>query len=104
VASALLDDPIAADAAAAATEHLRSPLRRHRDWIAAARAGLADPSLAAAARACFDAALSGLVRQGAAAHVRSAVETFIERYVEPGRCPADDGPSALPVGALAPAR
>lgn len=96
VAGALLDDPIAADAAAAATEHLRSPLRRHRDWLAAARAGLADPALAAAARACFEAALAALVRRGAEAHVRSAVESFIERYVEPGRCPADDGSPARP--------
>jgi glutamate--cysteine ligase len=101
VVTALLDDPIAAEAAATATEPLRSPLRRHRDWVASARAGLADPTLGAAARACFEAAASALVRRGAAVHVRSAVETFIDRYVARGRSPADDGPPALPTDALA---
>jgi glutamate--cysteine ligase len=101
VVTALLDDPIAAEAAAAATEPLRSPLRRHRDWLASARAGLADSALGAAARACFEAAADALVRRGAEPHVRTAVETFIERYVARGRCPADDEPPALPMGAVA---
>jgi len=91
VVTALLDDPIAAEAAAEATEPLRSPLRRHRDWLASARTGLADPDLAAAARSCFEAAAAALGRMGAAAQVRSAVETFIDRYVVRGRCPSDDG-------------
>ena len=43
VVTALLDDPQGAEAGAAATEPLRSPLRRHRDWVGAAREGLADP-------------------------------------------------------------
>ncbi|HEX2356292.1 MAG TPA: glutamate-cysteine ligase family protein [Micromonosporaceae bacterium] len=101
VVTALLDDPVAAEAAAAATEPLRSPLRRHRDWVAAARGGLADPALGAAARACFDAAAAALVRRGADARVRTAVEGFIERYVARGRCPADDEPPALPTTAFA---
>ncbi|MEV4620869.1 glutamate-cysteine ligase family protein [Asanoa sp. NPDC049573] len=90
VVTALLDDPIAADAAAAATEHLRSPLRRHRDWLAAARDGLADPQLGAAALTCFAAAASALDRRGAGRRVRRAVDVFIERYVSRGACPADD--------------
>ncbi|SNT57841.1 glutamate--cysteine ligase [Asanoa hainanensis] len=90
VVTALLDDPIAADAAAAATEHLRSPLRRHRDWLAAARTGLSDPQLATAALSCFEAAAAALDRAGAGKQIRGAVETFIERYVARGACPADD--------------
>ncbi len=90
VVSALLDDPVAAAAAVAATEHLRSPLRRHRDWLAAARDGLADPALAAAALACFTAAADALARQNASVEVRHAVAGFIDRYVAHGRCPADD--------------
>lgn len=90
VVTALLDDPIAADAAAAATEHLRSPLRRHRDWLAAARTGLADPHLAAAALTCFTAAAAALDRRGTSLRVQQAVTAFIERYVARGACPADD--------------
>lgn len=90
VVTALLDDPEGAQAAADATEHLRSPLRRHRDWVAAARDGVADPSLAAAAVACFTAAQSVLARRGAPLPVRDAVGQFIDRYVLRGRCPADD--------------
>jgi glutamate--cysteine ligase len=90
VVTALLDDPIAAAAAAAATEHLRSPVCRHRDWLRAARAGLGNPALAAAARACFEAAAGALPRLGAAAHVCAAVGSFVERYAGRGRCPADD--------------
>ncbi|HEY6593710.1 MAG TPA: glutamate-cysteine ligase family protein [Asanoa sp.] len=90
VATALLDDPIAADAAAAATEHLRSSLRRHHDWVASARQGLGDPQLAAAALACFEAAAEALERAGIAPDVRCAVDRFIDGYVVRGRCPADD--------------
>ncbi|GIF73520.1 glutamate-cysteine ligase family protein [Asanoa siamensis] len=90
VVSALLDDPIAADAAAAATEHLRSPLRRHRDWLAAARTGLRDPQLATAALTCFTAAAAALDRRGAGPRIQQAVAAFIERYVARGACPADD--------------
>ncbi|MFR9775594.1 glutamate-cysteine ligase family protein [Micromonospora sp. MS34] len=90
VVNALLDDPIAAEAAAVATEHLRSPLRRHRDWLTSARDGLADRALAVAALACFTAAADALARQGASVEVRQAVADFIDRYVARGRCPADD--------------
>jgi glutamate--cysteine ligase len=90
VVTALLDDPEGAQAAADATEHLRSPLRRHRDWLGAARDGLADPALAAAALACFTAAQTVLTRRGAPLPVRDAVAQFLDRYVLRGRCPADD--------------
>jgi glutamate--cysteine ligase len=90
VVTALLDDPVGAQAAADATEHLRSPLRRHRDWLGAARAGLADPALATAALACFTAAEAVLARRGAPLPVRDAVAQFVDRYVLRGRCPADD--------------
>jgi glutamate--cysteine ligase len=96
VVTALLDDPIAAETAAAATEPLRSPLRRHRDWVLSARQGLADGQLASAALTCFDAAAEALARRGVAPHVRVMVESFIERYVARGRCPADD-PSGAPL-------
>ncbi|WP_344615512.1 glutamate-cysteine ligase family protein [Dactylosporangium salmoneum] len=90
VVTSLLDDPEGAQAAADATEHLRSPLRRHRDWLGAARDGLADPALAAAALACFTAAQSVLARREAPLAVRDAVAQFVDRYVLRGRCPADD--------------
>ena len=92
VVTALLDDAEGAQAAADATEHLRSPLRRHRDWLAAARDGLTDPATAAAALACFTAAESVLERTGAPLPVRDAVAQFVDRYVRRGRCPADDAP------------
>lgn len=96
VVTALMDDRIAAEAAAAATEPLRSPLRRHRDWVQSARLGLTDPQLAAAALACFDAAADALARRGAALPVRAMVESYIDRYVARGRCPADD-PTGAPL-------
>jgi glutamate--cysteine ligase len=96
VVTALLDDPVAAEASAAATEPLRSPLRRHRDWVLSARQGLGDPQLAAAAQACFAAAADALGRRGASAPVRTMVESFIERYVARGRCSGDD-PSMAPL-------
>ncbi|GAA3454264.1 glutamate-cysteine ligase family protein [Dactylosporangium matsuzakiense] len=94
VVTALLDDPEGAAAATAATEHLRSPLRRHRDWLAAARDGLADPATAAAALACFTAAQAVLARRRAPLPIRDAVASFADRYVLRGRCPADDAPQA----------
>lgn len=83
VVTALLDDPAASAAAEAAAEpvaHL---------WAESARCGLADASLAAAARACFRAALDALPRLGAAPLV-PLVDEYARRYVERGRCPADD--------------
>jgi glutamate--cysteine ligase len=110
VVSALTDDPVAADAAMAAAEPVwqhnaadpsqagaRSRPRaggRSRDetspWLRAARLGLADPVLARAAQRCFDAAAAALARAGAPFAARNAVDDFAERYVQRGRCPADD--------------
>jgi glutamate--cysteine ligase len=91
--TALLDDPVAADAARAAFEPLadgagdgpRAPL-----WLRAARLGMADQALRAVAEECFDLALDALPRLAAPAWVGVEVTAFAERYVRRGRCPADD--------------
>jgi glutamate--cysteine ligase len=59
-------------------------------WLRAARFGLDDPQLSAAARKCFAAADEALARLGAPPGVRAAVAEYTTRYVLPGRCPADD--------------
>ncbi|GAA3159196.1 ergothioneine biosynthesis glutamate--cysteine ligase EgtA [Planomonospora alba] len=84
VAAALLDDPRAADACAEAVDPLPPGA-----WFAAARTGLDGAELARAARACFAAARDALPRIGAADLV-PLVDAYVERYVEPGRSPADD--------------
>ena len=99
VATALLDDPKAADAAMAAAEPLwhgpgpgsvRSRRPEADPWLRAARHGPADPALSRASLACFEAADEALGRASAPARVRRAVAGFAERYVLNGRCPADD--------------
>ncbi|SEO13991.1 ergothioneine biosynthesis glutamate--cysteine ligase EgtA [Actinacidiphila rubida] len=105
LAATLMDDPVAADTAWAATEPLCAglgdpdgpdgPLPSDETWRRAARIGLADPDLAKAARTCFAAAESALVRAGAPAALRQALTDFAERYPERGRCPADDRLDAL---------
>ncbi|MBY8878130.1 ergothioneine biosynthesis glutamate--cysteine ligase EgtA [Actinacidiphila acidipaludis] len=117
LAATLMDDPVAADAAWAATEPLcpgsgplpgpvqvpeddpfgvpADPLPSDEVWRRAARIGLADPDLAKAARTCFAAAGSALARAGAPAALRQALTGFAERYPERGRCPADDQLDAL---------
>jgi glutamate--cysteine ligase len=82
VAAALLDDPLAADAAAEAAEPAADR------WRQAARDALTDPVLGRAARRCFDAAREALPRLGAADLV-PLVDEYARRYVERGRCPAD---------------
>jgi glutamate--cysteine ligase len=59
-------------------------------WLTAARCGLADPTLAKAARQCFEAADAALSRSTAPPQIRAAVADFADRYVLAGRCPADD--------------
>jgi ergothioneine biosynthesis glutamate--cysteine ligase EgtA len=96
--AALLDDPIAADAAYAATEPLcqdGEPIPAAEIWRRAARIGPADPDLAKAARVCFAAAESALVRSGVPAALARAVSDFADRYTERGRCPAHDLLDAL---------
>jgi len=110
VVSALLDDPVAADAAMTAAEpvwhepgtgghgrgHGGAPGAGHGNgaaaspWVRAARIGPQDPGLAAAGLACFEAADAALSRSGAPPGVRAQVADFAERYVTRGRCPADD--------------
>ncbi|MFF0557868.1 ergothioneine biosynthesis glutamate--cysteine ligase EgtA [Streptomyces sp. NPDC004266] len=95
VTTAVFDDPEAAETAYRAVKPLAElaapgPAPRNPLWLAAARDGLADPELHAAARAVFSAALDALPRIGASEGVRRAVAAFHERYVIPGGCPADD--------------
>jgi len=90
VVSALLDDPVAAQAAMAAVEPLQKDTRPGELLLRAARHGQDDPQLATASRECFAAADAGLVRLGAPASIRDAVTGFADRYVLRGRCPADD--------------
>jgi ergothioneine biosynthesis glutamate--cysteine ligase EgtA len=90
VASALLSDARAGDAAMAAVEPLWAGFPGGDPWLAAARHGPADRRLARASRGCFEAARDALARQGAPADIRAAVDAFTERYVSKDRCPADD--------------
>jgi glutamate--cysteine ligase len=83
VATALVDDRCAADAATEATRPVAGK------WRAAATDALADPGIATAARSCFAAALAALPRLGAPDLVPLVAE-YTERYVDRGRCPADD--------------
>ncbi|WP_228081317.1 ergothioneine biosynthesis glutamate--cysteine ligase EgtA [Streptomyces profundus] len=100
VTSVLLDDPLAADAARRATEPLTRGHGAHAMpsfdlWLRAARHGPADPELGPAVRACFAAADAALARLPDAGELRDAVAAFANRYVEHGRCPADDQLDAL---------
>ncbi|HEV8623990.1 MAG TPA: glutamate-cysteine ligase family protein [Acidimicrobiia bacterium] len=95
VTTALLDDP---DAGAAALEAVSAPpggtgVADH--WRSAARHGLADPALRAAAQRVFSAALGALGRLGADLATVAAAEAFYERFVARGSCPADD-PAWIP--------
>ena len=84
VLTALLDDPAAGAVATAAC----TPVARR--WEDAARVGLDDPALAAAALTCFTAALDALPRLGADPELTALVAAYTDRYVARGRCPADD--------------
>ncbi|WP_095756533.1 ergothioneine biosynthesis glutamate--cysteine ligase EgtA [Streptomyces xinghaiensis] len=95
VTAALFDDPAASATAVRAVEPLAAtagaePPPGNPLWRNAARHGLADPALRAAAETCFAAAREALPRLGAPPAVRDAVADFTERYVSRGRCPADD--------------
>ncbi len=84
VASALVYDAEAGEAAAQAAWDTADL------WVDASRSGLAHPALAASARACFRIALESLVRGGAGRATVDAVAAYLDRYVDRGRCPADD--------------
>jgi glutamate--cysteine ligase len=94
VLSALLDDPVASEAAAEACglprEGTADPSGPTRDWVAAARDGLEAPGLQTAARACFDAALTALAASAEHPGLVGRVAAFRDRYVSLGRSPADD--------------
>ena len=95
VATALLED---ADAGAVALEAVSAPPRGAGvadHWRSAARHGLADPALRAAAHRIFPAALGALARLGADLETVAAAEAFYERFVARGRCPADE-PTPIP--------
>jgi glutamate--cysteine ligase len=100
--AALADDPVAADAAMAATEPVwhgsgaagipppRPDSGTPGPWLRAARLGPGDQVLARAITECFAAADAALARSNAPEPIRSAVAEFAERYPRRGRCPADD--------------
>jgi ergothioneine biosynthesis glutamate--cysteine ligase EgtA len=105
VVAALADDPVAADAAMAAAEpvwqsSVPGPRRGGRTrstfsrpgspWLRAARLGPGDPAISRAARECLDAAQAALARARAPQEIADQVADFAERYVDRGRCPADD--------------
>ena len=100
VVGALFGDERAGDEAMAAVERLwagHGPAGEWpgggpdgNPWPRAARLGPADAEVAAAGRACFAAARSALDRMAMPAPITAAVDDFIERYVDVGRCPADD--------------
>jgi len=89
VATALLDDPEAAEGAA------RASGRASWCWCEAPRWSLSYEPLADAARRCFALAAEALPRLGAPAPVVDVVDAYRERFVERGRCPADDTLDAL---------
>jgi glutamate--cysteine ligase len=77
VVSTLMDDPVAADVAAEATEPTA------RLWTEAARDGLGNPKLASAAARCL-----AIAATRAPAELGSAVADLAD-LVESGRCPGD---------------
>lgn len=84
VLSALVDDPAARAGALAAARPVAG------GWHDAARHGLADPALAAAASRCFALAVEALDRQGVDPRLVALVAAYRDEYVARGRCPADD--------------
>ncbi|KAA6210730.1 glutamate--cysteine ligase [Streptomyces filamentosus] len=95
VTTAVFEDAEAAEAAHRAVRPLAElagpdPAPRNPLWTRAARDGLADPVLHAAALEIFAAVGPALRRIGANERVRRAVDAFRERYVDPGGCPADE--------------
>ncbi|MEU1279709.1 ergothioneine biosynthesis glutamate--cysteine ligase EgtA [Streptomyces sp. NPDC005805] len=95
VTTALFDDPEAAETVYRAVKPLAEaagslPAPQNPLWVTAARRGLADPDLRAAAVQCFGVALESLERTGAPDALAARVADFTERYVRRGRCPGDD--------------
>jgi ergothioneine biosynthesis glutamate--cysteine ligase EgtA len=105
VASALLSDAQAEDAALAAVAPIwngqppgwPAPATSgthdaddEAPWARAARCGPTDPEISRASRECFAAAREALNRMGVPAGITAAVDAFTEDYVSRDRCPADD--------------
>jgi glutamate--cysteine ligase len=84
VASAVITDPTVAGDVAAALEPT------HDMWAEAARDAVADPMLATAAAACFEATLDAMPRLGVTGETAQATRDYYERFVVKGRCPADE--------------
>ena len=84
IATALVYDSAAGEAAAQAAWATADL------WVEAARSGLAHPGLAASARTCFRMAQEALERMGAGRTTIDTVAGYVDRYVDRGRCPADD--------------
>lgn len=99
VTAGLFGDDRAAEQAFVATERLRpaADAPAGSSWLRAARDGLDDPDLAAAALDCFVASYGALARLNVSRDVRDRVATFIDRYVSRRRCPADDVLDGVPV-------
>lgn len=95
VVAALLADPVTTAQARVAC----APAAGH--WFRAARVGLRDPVLAAAAADVFDLACRRLATVGAPAEVCTIVQEITERRVRRGRCPADQITDPHPTGVLA---
>lgn len=91
VATAVLDDDVAADAARAACAAVEGA------WGRAARLGMGDPALAAAATSCLLAAADALPRLGAPELV-APVLSYADRFSGRGRSPADDVLDAFAAG------
>jgi glutamate--cysteine ligase len=84
VTAALFADRAAIAEATAASAVIHRP-DAVSPWIRAARDGLNDPDLAAAAHSCLFAGYDALARQGAGRAVRQAVATVIETAGRPSR-------------------
>ena len=95
VATALLEDGEAGATALEAVTGASGGVDVTDHWRSAARHGLADPALRAAARAVFPAALDAFGRLGADSATVAAAEAFHDRFVARGRCPADE-PAWIP--------
>ncbi len=93
VTAALLDDPEAADGAARATG------RASWCWCEAPRWALGYEPLAEAAQVCFALASTALPRLGAPDPLVALVDAYRERFVDRGRCPADDTLETIGAGA-----
>nr|WP_255673083.1 glutamate-cysteine ligase family protein [Glycomyces amatae] len=104
VAATLMDDPVAAEAAYEATAVLCGGGAQPPEsvWVHAARTGLADPMLRTVAQTCFTAAAEALRRTDAPARLQAVLDGFRRRYVDRGRCPADDRLDHLRTGGPVP--